>query len=174
MSGICSIHKDFNPACTICLSDKVVEIEIRVLKLEARKKRVPKLAEPFALPVWVPSEAWAGFEEMRRKARKPMTDRARWLIIAELERLQKDGHAPGPVLDQSIRKNWLDVYAIKENGQSSSSSDKYREELRLLLNNSNNKCLPGHTSDGAKVVFRSTGMSWSKLQESVQAGIIPF
>lgn len=75
-------------------------------------KRARKKSE-FALPDWVPSDAWARFEEMRLTIRKPMTDYARTLIIRELEKLRGP---PGDILDQSTRNNWQDVYELKDKG----------------------------------------------------------
>lgn len=71
----------------------------------------------FELPDWIPKEAWDGFEEMRRTIKKPMTDRARSMIVKELQNLSS---APGAILDQSTRNNWQDVYELKDksNGKS--------------------------------------------------------
>lgn len=67
----------------------------------------------FAPPDWIPAETWKAFEEHRKKLRKPMTDKARSLIVAELEKLR---HAadPGALLDQSIRNGWQDVFPLKD------------------------------------------------------------
>ena len=162
MSGICSIHKDFNPACTICLSDKVVEIETRILKLEARKKSSRKSS--------LMEEEW--FDELKKNPLYEGID-----ITREYLKMSEWCKARGFLPTRRRFINWINKTDKPLNGNESvrsAISDKYKEELRLLLNNSNNKCLPWNITDGAKVVFRSTGMSWSKLQESVQAGIIPF
>jgi uncharacterized protein YdaU (DUF1376 family) len=76
----------------------------------------------FAAPEWIPSESWIAFEQMRTKARKPMTDRARELIVKELESLQSKGFDPVAVLDQSIRNNWQDVFPLKDKGGSAGQS----------------------------------------------------
>jgi hypothetical protein len=56
-------------------------------------------------------KVWAAFEEHRRKLRKPMTDHARDLIVQECMKLGGD---PNLLLDQSIRKGWMDVFPLKE------------------------------------------------------------
>src|SRR5262249_18536393 len=71
----------------------------------------PPLSTPRLTPVkqngasapadWIPTEAWAGFIEMRKKIRGPLTDRAVALIVTELEKLRASGEDPGAVLDQS-------------------------------------------------------------------------
>lgn len=70
----------------------------------------------FALPEWIPPEAWGHFEEMRKKIKKPMTDRACELIVLELGKLRDQGHDPQAVLEQSVRLDYQDVYAIKGAG----------------------------------------------------------
>lgn len=66
----------------------------------------------FSPPPWIPPEAWAGFEEHRKKIRKPMTDKARALIVRELEKLKPDD--PVEVIEQSIRNGWQDVFALRQ------------------------------------------------------------
>jgi uncharacterized protein YdaU (DUF1376 family) len=67
----------------------------------------------FAPPDWIPNDAWQGFEAMRTKIRKPMTDRARKLIVGELEKLRSRGEDPVAVLEQSERNSWQDVFPLK-------------------------------------------------------------
>jgi uncharacterized protein YdaU (DUF1376 family) len=81
------------------------------------KNQRTKPRTAFAVPAWVPRDEWLSFEETRKKARKPMTDRARELVIAELEKLRAVGQDPAAVLSQSIRKGWLDVFPLKDQPQ---------------------------------------------------------
>lgn len=95
---------------------------VTVIKDEANassKARVSK-RNGFALPDWVPAEAWAGYEQMRCKARKPMTDRARALALTKLQELAASGHPPGEVLDQSTLNNWQGLFEIKERNNGNS------------------------------------------------------
>lgn len=83
---------------------------------EQRAKAKPSAA-PTALPEvpdWVPAEAWAGFVDMRRRERHPLTHRAATLVLRSLEKLRADGHNPGTVLDQSTRNGWRDVFAPRD------------------------------------------------------------
>jgi hypothetical protein len=74
---------------------------------------------------WIPADSWAGFLEMRKKMRRPPTDRAVALIVKQLERLRDDGHDPGAVLDQSTRNNWQDVFPLKgTNGYGNGSENR--------------------------------------------------
>src|ERR1035437_2250076 len=66
----------------------------------------------FVLPPWIDSEAWAGFEEMLRKIRAPLTDRARNGIIKELQKLCPAGGNGAEILDQSTQRGWRGIFAI--------------------------------------------------------------
>ena len=60
------------------------------------------------------SESWNGFCEMRKKIKKPLTDRAEKMILNELERLAPgDDTTKGLILDQSVKHCWQDVYKLK-------------------------------------------------------------
>jgi hypothetical protein len=78
-----------------------------------------KVYKEGAIPVWLPMEAWNGFLEMRKKQKKPMTDRAIKRAINKLDELRRAGNKPEDVLDQSTMHCWADLYAIKdkENGK---------------------------------------------------------
>lgn len=92
-------------------------------KAKALPTARPKPEKPkWDLPSWIPADAWEGFEEMRKAIRKPMTDRARNMIVCELEKLRGP---PGHILDQSTRNNWQDVYELKDksNGQHGNQND---------------------------------------------------
>jgi uncharacterized protein YdaU (DUF1376 family) len=79
-------------------------------KARRRGKNPPRA---FVVPETIPPETWAAFEEHRKALRKPMTDRARSLIVSKLERL---GGNPVEILEQSIRKGWQDVFPVREDG----------------------------------------------------------
>lgn len=67
-----------------------------------------------SLPDWVPADAWAGYVEMRKKAKKPMTERAQAMQIKALEKFRDAGHDIAAILDQSTANNWTDLYELKE------------------------------------------------------------
>lgn len=88
----------------------------------------------FILPSWVPVEAWSGYEEMRKKIKKPLTDRARKLAITELEKLRIAGHPPERVLNQSVLNSWAGVFELKNGGKNASldAEDDYAYTKKLL------------------------------------------
>jgi hypothetical protein len=68
------------------------------------------------IPPWVPAAEWEAFADMRRKCRKPMTDKAIELKVALLGRLKTLGYDPAAVLNQSTGNSWSDLYPIKSEG----------------------------------------------------------
>lgn len=68
-------------------------------------------------PDWISEESWKSFEEMRRKRKKPLTDRARTLAAAKLEALRSGGHDVQAVIEQTVLHAWDTFYPLKtENG----------------------------------------------------------
>lgn len=81
-----------------------------------KKKPTPQKAAAvggLVFPDWVPKEPFEAFEEMRRKMRRPMTDRAKKLVIEKLDALRKLGNDPGQMLNQSIERGWMTVFELK-------------------------------------------------------------
>ena len=68
---------------------------------------------PPALPDWLPLASWNGYLEMRKKIKKPPTDRAITLLLNALEGMRADGQDLATVLDKSTMANWVDVYPAK-------------------------------------------------------------
>lgn len=67
------------------------------------------------LPEWLNMESWRGFEDMRRTVlRKPITARARGMLIKKLDRFKALGHDPNDILETSTINCWLGVYCPKE------------------------------------------------------------
>jgi hypothetical protein len=68
------------------------------------------------------------FEKMRRSIKKPMTDRAKQLLVTKL----KNEFPPEQwksVLEQSIVKCWQDVYPLKEREQQRLGVEQHRENV---------------------------------------------
>lgn len=64
------------------------------------------------IPDWVPAAEWAGFEDMRKRIKKPLTPRARTLAIAKLSELRAAGHDPAQVLDRSTLNSWQGLFEL--------------------------------------------------------------
>ena len=86
--------------------------------------------------------AFKDFSEMRTKKKKPMTDRAKELIIKDLERLSKNELTQIAILEKSTKEGWSGVYALKEQKDSlpvydpknniSMTADEEEELLKLM------------------------------------------
>lgn len=66
------------------------------------------------VPDWIPADAWAGFAEMRKKLKKPLTDAAAKLIIARLETFHDAGQDVGRILNNSVENGWQGVFEDRE------------------------------------------------------------
>ncbi len=67
-----------------------------------------------AIPAWIDREAWEGFQEMRRKIKKPMTDRAIKMLLKRLDEMHRKGHDVNACIDQSTFCAWQDVYPLQD------------------------------------------------------------
>lgn len=83
-------------------------------KPEARsqKRREDKPLSARGVPDWLPLEEWRGFQAMRKKMKKPLTDRAATMALRTLSELRDKGEDPAAVLDQSTLHCWQDLYPI--------------------------------------------------------------
>lgn len=115
------------PDCSIERKNKRIEKE---KEEEKEKEGVPK----FVLPIWVSTESWVGFEEMRKVKKKPMTVRAAALVVKELDKLMREGSDPNAVLEQSTRNGWTDVYKLNSKGKDGVGGKKSVQEEQFLKN----------------------------------------
>lgn len=56
------------------------------------------------------------FLEMRKKIKKPMTDRAITLLLGKLNKMASSDEHKIALLEQSVLKCWQDIYELKEEG----------------------------------------------------------
>jgi uncharacterized protein YdaU (DUF1376 family) len=82
-------------------------------KQETKKELVANA--PSVLPEWIPLETWKAFLEMRKKIKKPPTEKALELLIAKLKKFKDAGQDIQAILEKSITSNWQDVFELKEN-----------------------------------------------------------
>jgi hypothetical protein len=82
------------------------------------------------LPKWIDKEIWNGWEESRKKMRKPLTDYARKLAVKKLlEIYRATGDHPADVLEQSILCGYQGLFPVHQ-GRSGQRDDELRKELR--------------------------------------------
>jgi hypothetical protein len=74
-----------------------------------------KGGDDFVLPAEIDSEIWGGFVEMRKKIKKPLTERAKNLILKELIKINsRTNQCPNDILNQSVMNCWQGVFEIKQ------------------------------------------------------------
>ena len=88
----------------------------------------------FPLPIWIDPEAWAEFVDMRKRIKKPLTQRAAERQLFRLFELKEAGHDPNAALIQSSDHYWQDCYAPKdmkiEPKSRTATADAWLEEHR--------------------------------------------
>ena len=70
----------------------------------------------FILPSWINTDTWNDYVEMRKKIRKPPTERAKILAIRYLTSMRELGHDPNAILEQSIMNSWQGLFELKQGG----------------------------------------------------------
>jgi hypothetical protein len=82
-----------------------------------------------AAPDWVPFSAWQDFVEMRKKIKKPLTDKARILAWTLLAKLMAEGNDPIEVLNQSILNNWAGLFPVGDRRNGNGAGISKAEQL---------------------------------------------
>lgn len=92
----------------------------------ANKKKEPKsnIFEDFANGNQELLEALNSFEDYRKKIKKPMTERAKTLLLNDLKKISDNPSTQIEVINQSILKNWLGVFPLKSNQFNNNKSTK--------------------------------------------------
>lgn len=124
LSELLSLNLDGNrPELSETRSFNLVKHE--VLTKQNTKFSTPELASPkerlkkvlnkdiYIVPDWIDKDTWDAFLEMRKKKRAVPTEKAKELLVKELEKLRSEGHDPNEVLNQSIMRNYTGVFPLK-------------------------------------------------------------
>jgi len=92
--------------------------------LSLANAREAKKQGAFEIPEFINPEIWKDFEAMRKQVKRPMSERAKKLIVARLQKLGED--KANEILEQSIVNCWQDVYPLKT-GRSNDKEDEYAD-----------------------------------------------
>lgn len=88
--------------------------------------------------------AFKDFSDMRNKIKKPLTERAKQMLLNRLNDLSEDENTQIRILDQSTLNSWQNVYPLKEekkeekppvyddSGNMEMSEEEQRELMRLM------------------------------------------
>ena len=68
---------------------------------------------------------------MRKKIKKPMTDKAKKMLITEIEKISKEPETQIEILNQSILHCWQSVYPLKQSDNRHPNPDDY--DIKYLL-----------------------------------------
>ena len=68
--------------------------------------------ENVSLPDWLDREVWTDYWAHRRAKKAPLTPRAVTLSLNKLDKLRGQGFSPREVVDQSIARSWVFLFAI--------------------------------------------------------------
>jgi len=71
-------------------------------------------------------KAWKDFKAMRKKIRKPMTERAEELLLNKLDKLSNNEEEQIDILNQSIMNSWLGVFPLKGDYNGKNKQDNQR------------------------------------------------
>lgn len=66
------------------------------------------------LPSYIDPEAWAEYEAMRKRIKKPMTPRVIRQKLALLQKFRDAGHDVNAVIDAATNGHWQDFYEPRE------------------------------------------------------------
>lgn len=94
------------------------------------KKRARTRAERFALPTWIPEDAWQAWEDHRQRIRKPLTDYARKLCMSRLNDLRELGHLPRTCINLAIESGWQKFWPPKPSGPADRSTLRGERDKR--------------------------------------------
>lgn len=92
--------------------------------LSLANAREAKKQEAFEIPSFINPEIWKDFEAMRKQVKRPMSERAKKLIVARLQKFGED--KANEILEQSIVNCWQDVYPLKTD-KNNDKEDEYAD-----------------------------------------------
>ena len=72
-------------------------------------------------------KAWKDFKTMRKKIRKPMTERAEELLIKKLDSLSDNEEEQVNILNQSIMNSWMGVWPLREGNKDGGMEESLRK-----------------------------------------------
>ena len=100
----------------ICNTDTDTDTDTDILKKKSIKKKTEsvKPEEVLDIPSYIPEDLLLDFFQHRKNIKKPMTHRAKELLISKIINLYNDGNDPTKLLEMAIERGWQTVYETKE------------------------------------------------------------
>ena len=124
-----------------------VDIRAKNVNIFPENANIPKQSKEEKPRVSALDVALNDFAEMRKKMRKPLTDRALALTLSELEKLAPgDDEKKIAILNQSIQRGWQGVFPLKDEPEAPKKTASARmphgddcDRLKRILANLENK-----------------------------------
>ena len=116
--------KEQLPYNTETTSEITTETTSESSSLSLANAREAKKQEAFKIPEFINPEIWKDFEAMRKQVKRPMSERAKKLIVARLQKFGED--KANEILEQSIVNCWQDVYPLKAD-KNNNKEDEYAD-----------------------------------------------
>lgn len=105
------------------------------IRIPDKKEKEPPKVPPFVLPPSIAPDVWAEWEAHRSEIRKPMTDRARWMLAETLSELPAD--VQRMTVKRSISCGWTGLFPPRLNGKVNGHDNTHLEsaaERRARIN----------------------------------------
>ncbi len=90
------------------------EPNIKKKNIKKKKTESVKPEEVLDIPSYIPEDLLLDFFQHRKNIKKPMTHRAKELLISKIINLYNDGNDPTKLLEMAIERGWQTVYETKE------------------------------------------------------------
>lgn len=79
---------------------------------EPNSKPTPIVFEVIDPPIWVPTDSWQAYLELRRAKKAKITAKAALMIFKKLREWMEKGQDPGAVLEQSVMNGWTGIFEL--------------------------------------------------------------
>jgi phage replication O-like protein O len=125
---------------------------------ETGQKRDKNVTPEIELPEFIDKELWQSFIDMRKKIKKPATDKAQELLIKKLTGYYQDGENVNQILENSIINSWQGLFSIKNKnyppGNTSNSKPRFNDNKRDILTYGQEKPQPGIEDVGNSEAYK--------------------
>jgi hypothetical protein len=114
--------------------DEPVKVKVKVKDKvkDIEEKNIKK--ENLVLPRWINQRDWDDFCEIRKAAKKPLSDISISRIIEKLKKFNEQGQDVSEILNQSIMNNWAGVFPLKQNFARKPEVKSKAVDVRTLTN----------------------------------------
>ena len=112
-------------------------------KKDTSKKRddSPPVDQKFTAPDWLNKSLFADFVDMRKKIKKPMTEKAKELAVKKLSDLVGQGYDQDEVIELAIMNSWQGFYPPKNQNRQPRHPNNNAAEIQAWLDEENGGAL---------------------------------